>query len=165
MTSRTLRLRYCAIIYSATVDCHLYTYSVAHVRVSWTVCCRQVYQAVREYACTAVDVLARRTRLAFLNVNAAQQALPMVIDIMAKELAWSKDRRKVCVGACVWLWIARNRVIVFGRQQATVNLDGELVLSCVGGNWESRTVPSSRDGSEPKGREPKSARQLHRWRD
>lgn len=54
----------------------------------------EVYQAVREYACTAIDVLARRTRLAFLNVNAAQQALPMVIDILAKELAWSKDRRK-----------------------------------------------------------------------
>lgn len=54
----------------------------------------EVRYAVRyEYAQTAVDVLARRTRLAFLNVNAALEALPKVIDIMATELQWTRARK------------------------------------------------------------------------
>jgi glycerol-3-phosphate dehydrogenase len=54
----------------------------------------EVRYAVRhEYAQTAVDVLARRTRLAFLNAQAALEALPGVIDIMSKELGWSSKRR------------------------------------------------------------------------
>ena len=47
---------------------------------------------MKEYACTAVDVLARRTRLAFLNTQAAEEALPTIIRIMQKELGWSKQR-------------------------------------------------------------------------
>ena len=55
----------------------------------------EVRFAVRsEYAQTAVDVLARRTRLSFLNAQAALQALPRVIDIMGQELKWSKQRRE-----------------------------------------------------------------------
>lgn len=54
----------------------------------------EVRYAVRhEYAQTAVDVLARRTRLAFLNAQAALDALPTVIDLMAEELGWDKGRR------------------------------------------------------------------------
>lgn len=54
----------------------------------------EVRYAVRhEYAQTAVDVLARRTRLAFLNAQATVEALPKVIDIMAEELKWSKQRK------------------------------------------------------------------------
>ena len=54
----------------------------------------EVRYAVRhEYAQTAVDVIARRTRLAFLNAQAALEALPKVIDIMAEELNWDKKRR------------------------------------------------------------------------
>ncbi|KAF2840755.1 DAO-domain-containing protein [Patellaria atrata CBS 101060] len=54
----------------------------------------EVRFAVRhEYAQTAVDVLARRTRLAFLNAQAALEALPGVIDMMAEELGWDKKRR------------------------------------------------------------------------
>jgi glycerol-3-phosphate dehydrogenase len=45
--------------------------------------------ACREYACTIEDVLSRRTRLAFLNRDAALEALPAVADIMAKELGWT----------------------------------------------------------------------------
>lgn len=48
----------------------------------------------KEYAQTAVDVLARRTRLAFLNAQAALDALPRVVDVMAEELKWSKERKK-----------------------------------------------------------------------
>lgn len=46
-----------------------------------------------EYAQTAIDVLARRTRLAFLNAQAALEALPLVIDTMGEELNWSKTRK------------------------------------------------------------------------
>ena len=56
----------------------------------------EVRYAVRhEYAQTAVDVIARRTRLAFLNAQAALEALPEVIDLMTKELKWSKKRQDV----------------------------------------------------------------------
>ena len=50
---------------------------------------------MREYACRAIDVLARRTRLAFTNVYAAKEALPRIVDIMGQELDWSEQRKKV----------------------------------------------------------------------
>mmetsp|Transcript_12491 Transcript_12491/g.18675 ORF Transcript_12491/g.18675 Transcript_12491/m.18675 type:complete len:907 (-) Transcript_12491:83-2803(-) len=50
--------------------------------------------ACQEYACTIEDVLSRRTRLAFLNSEAAQEALPRVADIMAEELGWNKATKK-----------------------------------------------------------------------
>jgi glycerol-3-phosphate dehydrogenase len=54
----------------------------------------EIRYAVRhEYAERAVDVLARRTRLAFLNAQAALEALPMVIDVMGEELKWNKARK------------------------------------------------------------------------
>lgn len=56
--------------------------------------CTEVRFAVREYACSAVDVIARRIRLSFLNVEAAQEALPKIIDIMTQELKWSKAEAK-----------------------------------------------------------------------
>ena len=56
----------------------------------------EVRYAVRhEYAQTAVDVLARRTRLAFLNAQAALEAAPKVIDIMAQELKWDSKRKEL----------------------------------------------------------------------
>jgi glycerol-3-phosphate dehydrogenase len=55
----------------------------------------EVRYAVRhEYAQTAVDVLARRTRLAFLNAQASLEALPQVIDLMSEELGWDKKRQE-----------------------------------------------------------------------
>ncbi|KNG84483.1 glycerol-3-phosphate dehydrogenase [Aspergillus nomiae NRRL 13137] len=54
----------------------------------------EVRYAVRhEYAQTAVDVIARRTRLAFLNAEAALEALPSIIDLMSEELNWDTKRR------------------------------------------------------------------------
>lgn len=50
----------------------------------------EVIYACREYACTIEDVLSRRTRLAFLNKQAALDVIPRVADIMAKELGWSR---------------------------------------------------------------------------
>ncbi len=55
----------------------------------------EVKYATKEYACTVVDVIARRTRLAFLNVHTAEEVIPKVAEMMAKELGWSKARRKV----------------------------------------------------------------------
>ncbi|KAI3653941.1 hypothetical protein MP228_001888 [Amoeboaphelidium protococcarum] len=52
------------------------------------------YAVRREYARTAVDVLARRTRLAFLNAAAAKHCLSRVVDIMAEELNWSDQRKQ-----------------------------------------------------------------------
>ena len=49
----------------------------------------EVSYACREYACTIEDILSRRTRLAFLNKEAAISALPQVANIMKKELNWS----------------------------------------------------------------------------
>ena len=55
----------------------------------------EIRYAVRhEYAQTAVDVLARRMRLAFLNAQAALEALPQVIDMMGEELQWSAKRKE-----------------------------------------------------------------------
>jgi glycerol-3-phosphate dehydrogenase len=62
----------------------------------------EVRYAVRhEYAQTAIDVLARRCRLAFLNAQAAYDALPRVVDIMTEELGWNKKRKKQETDAAV----------------------------------------------------------------
>ncbi|KPM35270.1 Glycerol-3-phosphate dehydrogenase, mitochondrial [Neonectria ditissima] len=62
---------------------HLYPFVDGEIR----------YAVQHEYAQTAVDVLARRTRLAFLNAQAALEALPKVIDIMTEELKWDRRRQ------------------------------------------------------------------------
>ncbi|XP_072032092.1 glycerol-3-phosphate dehydrogenase, mitochondrial-like [Amphiura filiformis] len=54
----------------------------------------EVSYAIKEYACTAIDVMARRTRLAFLNTQAAEEALPRIVEIMAKELGWNKAQQQ-----------------------------------------------------------------------
>eukprot|EP01062_Namystynia_karyoxenos_P074329 TRINITY_DN71218_c0_g1_i1.p1 TRINITY_DN71218_c0_g1~~TRINITY_DN71218_c0_g1_i1.p1 ORF type:complete len:721 (+),score=241.32 TRINITY_DN71218_c0_g1_i1:84-2165(+) len=55
----------------------------------------EVYYACRhECAETCVDVIARRTRLAFLDAKAAKSVVPQVLDIMQKELGWSAQRRE-----------------------------------------------------------------------
>ncbi|NXG22728.1 GPDM protein, partial [Grallaria varia] len=54
----------------------------------------EVVYGVKEYARTAVDIISRRTRLAFLNVQAAEEALPRIVDIMGKELNWCEQKKK-----------------------------------------------------------------------
>ncbi|KAI9793527.1 MAG: mitochondrial glycerol-3-phosphate dehydrogenase [Peltula sp. TS41687] len=51
------------------------------------------YGVRHEYASTAVDILARRTRLAFLSSQAALEALPGIIDLMSEELGWDGKRQ------------------------------------------------------------------------
>lgn len=52
------------------------------------------YAARSELAQTALDVLARRTRLAFLDSRASRSTLDRVVDIMAQELGWSNSRKQ-----------------------------------------------------------------------
>lgn len=55
----------------------------------------EIRYAVRfEQARTAADVLGRRTRLAFVDVRAAEEALAKVADVMAKELGWNSARKE-----------------------------------------------------------------------
>ena len=61
----------------------LYPYIEAEIRYA----CRS------EYALTAQDFIARRTRLSFLNAEAAVEALPLVIDVMGEELNWDEKRK------------------------------------------------------------------------
>lgn len=53
-----------------------------------------LYCIENEYCMTAMDFLARRTRLVFLDSKGALAALEHVVDIMGKELKWSKSRMK-----------------------------------------------------------------------
>ncbi|KAK7277276.1 hypothetical protein RIF29_18427 [Crotalaria pallida] len=52
------------------------------------------YCARHEYCESAVDFIARRSRLAFLDTDAAGRALPRVIQILAAEHKWDKSRQK-----------------------------------------------------------------------
>ncbi|KAL3732021.1 hypothetical protein ACJRO7_028807 [Eucalyptus globulus] len=52
------------------------------------------YCARYEYCESAVDFIARRSRLAFLDTDAAGRALPQVIEILATEHQWDKSRKK-----------------------------------------------------------------------
>lgn len=51
-----------------------------------------VFAVDQEYALTVVDILARRTRLAFLNAAAAKECIPKVIEIMQPLLEWDSAR-------------------------------------------------------------------------
>ncbi|KAF0531884.1 DAO-domain-containing protein [Gigaspora margarita] len=52
------------------------------------------YAIRQEFACTVVDVIARRTRLAFLNPQATLESLPHIIEIMSEELNWTPEKKK-----------------------------------------------------------------------
>ncbi|KAJ6836693.1 uncharacterized protein M6B38_324930 [Iris pallida] len=53
------------------------------------------YCARNEYCESAVDFIARRSRLAFLDTDAAGRALPRIIEILASEHKWDKSRQKL----------------------------------------------------------------------
>ncbi|KAG8855343.1 mitochondrial glycerol-3-phosphate dehydrogenase [Tulasnella sp. 330] len=52
------------------------------------------YACAHEFAQTAVDFIARRSRLSFLNAGAALDALPRVIQLMGDDLGWDSKRRR-----------------------------------------------------------------------
>lgn len=58
-----------------------------------------IYAVHNEYATTAVDFLANRTRLAFLDTAACRTALPRVVELMGDELNWGRSRRNAEIKA------------------------------------------------------------------
>jgi len=63
-----------------------------------------VYGVRREYARTVADVLSRRTRLAQVDVLAAYDVVPRIVEVMAGELGWNEDRVQAEVhGATIFL--------------------------------------------------------------
>ncbi|KAI3914069.1 hypothetical protein MKW92_040133 [Papaver armeniacum] len=52
------------------------------------------YCARQEYCESAVDFIARRCRIAFLDTDAAGRALPRIVQILAAEHKWDKSRQK-----------------------------------------------------------------------
>ncbi|CAD7700818.1 unnamed protein product [Ostreobium quekettii] len=58
-----------------------------------------VYAVNNEYCETIVDFIARRTRLAFLDVLATKQALGKVADLLAQEKKWSSRRKRAEIEA------------------------------------------------------------------
>jgi len=53
-----------------------------------------IFAARYEWAVHAEDILARRTRLAFLNKNVSIDSIPKIVQLMSKELKWTDDRCK-----------------------------------------------------------------------
>jgi glycerol-3-phosphate dehydrogenase len=80
----------------------------------------EVRFACREYACTIEDILSRRTRLAFLNKEAALSAINVVANIMAEELGWSETVKKEQMSA------ARDYISRYaGKTPAIESQDGQ----------------------------------------
>ncbi len=52
-----------------------------------------VFAVDQEYAVTAVDVMARRLGLPFVDAAAARAASPRVVNMMARHLAWTYSRQ------------------------------------------------------------------------
>lgn len=89
----------------------------------------EVRYGVREYALTAIDMIARRLRLAFLNVQAAQEALPTIINIMAEELKWSEaEKEKQMKSAMEFLMTEMGQnVNRASRDKIPINLNKEEI--------------------------------------
>ncbi|XP_017068071.2 probable glycerol-3-phosphate dehydrogenase, mitochondrial [Drosophila eugracilis] len=51
------------------------------------------YAARNEYACTLVDIIARRLRIAFVDAAATLHMLPKILKIMAEEKEWDEDQQ------------------------------------------------------------------------
>ena len=53
----------------------------------------EVEYAVGEYCRSVKDLLSLRMRLAYINSEAAKQAIPRVAELMAQHLKWSKKEK------------------------------------------------------------------------
>lgn len=60
-----------------------------------------IFAARFDWAVRAEDFLARRTRLAFLNKDAAIVAIPRVVQLMGEELRWTSERQQEEVVSCL----------------------------------------------------------------
>lgn len=108
----------------------------------------EVVWAVREYAQTAVDVIGRRLRLAFLNNQAAEESLPRVIELMAHELKWDKKRQQVRLVDALSSktnYYCTNLVQLFNFLFLCVRNE-VLYIYTIGGAPGSAQVPAGGDG-------------------
>ena len=53
----------------------------------------EIQYAIEEYVRTIRDFVGLRTRLAYLNITAAEAVIPRVAKVMAKELSWTEQER------------------------------------------------------------------------
>ena len=60
-----------------------------------------VFAARHEWAIHAEDVIARRTRLAFIDKETATFAVPKVVELMGNELNWEVNRRQEETERCL----------------------------------------------------------------
>jgi glycerol-3-phosphate dehydrogenase len=59
-----------------------------------------VYSVRHEFAVHAEDIISRRTRLAFINKEAALKAIPRVVELMANELGWDAYKQDEEIRRC-----------------------------------------------------------------
>lgn len=52
-----------------------------------------IFSVRHDWAVHAEDILARRTRLAFLNKESALQAIPRIVELMSEELGWTHEKQ------------------------------------------------------------------------
>jgi glycerol-3-phosphate dehydrogenase len=71
-----------------------------------------VFAMQQEYALTPVDVLARRTRLAFIDTKDCEEALPAVLDLMHKHNGWSDAQRKAYLAETMTFLSTMNKLHV-----------------------------------------------------
>uniref|UniRef100_A0A1B0BYV9 glycerol-3-phosphate dehydrogenase n=1 Tax=Glossina palpalis gambiensis TaxID=67801 RepID=A0A1B0BYV9_9MUSC len=82
----------------------------------------------REHVCNAVDMIAPRFRLSLPNVQKAQEALPVVFDIIVEELKWSKHEKQFRPNKLTKQFLALEMGLAVKRivkDQVNVNLSSE----------------------------------------
>jgi glycerol-3-phosphate dehydrogenase len=113
----------------------------------------ELRHAVRsEAACTAADVISRRTRLAFLDVNVALHALPRIIDVMANELKWSEARKeqewKVTVQFMKSMGLDEDKLNVTREEVVNGQVKARRTLGAKEAPKEGRQIPLGREMEE-----------------
>lgn len=78
-------------------------------------------------------MIARRMRLSFLNVQAAQEALPAIVDIMAEELKWSKDEKETQIKMATEFLVNEMGQMVnrTSRDKIAINLSKEEITQYI----------------------------------
>lgn len=79
------------------------------------------YCARQEFCESAVDFIARRSRLAFLDTDAAGRALPRIVEILAAEHKWDKARQKLEIN------LAKEFLATFKSSQNAQFHDGKHI--------------------------------------
>ena len=59
-----------------------------------------IFAARHDWAIHAEDIIARRTRLAFINKESAISAIPRVVELMGQELKWTEIQKQIEIEKC-----------------------------------------------------------------